>query len=82
MEPRVYNEILTSVKPLIQKQNTNMKNAITPEEKVSLALGFLASRASYRDLVFSFRVSPSIISQIVPEVCSALYSTRHSKMNT
>ena len=71
----MYNEILASVKPLIQKQNTNMRNAITPEEKLSLTLRFLASGASYRDLAFSFRVSPSTISQIVPEVCSALYKT-------
>ena len=35
----------------------------------------MASGASYRDLAFSFRVSPSTISQIVPEVCSALYKT-------
>ena len=52
-----------------------MRNAITPEEKLSLTLRFLASGASYRDLAFSFRVSPSTISQIVPEVCSALYKT-------
>ena len=75
MEPRMYNEILTSIKPLIQKQNTNMRNAIAPEEKLSLTLRFLASGASYRDLAFSFRVSPSTTSQIVPEVCSALYMT-------
>ena len=52
-----------------------MRIAITLEEKLSLTLRFLASRASHRDLVFSFRISPSIISQIVPEVCSALYKT-------
>ena len=71
----MYNEIFASVKPLIQKQNTNMRNAITSEEKLSLALRFLASGASYRDLAFSFPISPSTVSQIVPEVCSALYKT-------
>lgn len=73
MEPSTFEEILAKVKPVIEKQNTLMREAISAHEKLSLTLRFLASGPSYRDLAFSFRISASTISQIVPEVCCALY---------
>ncbi|XP_028394515.1 protein ANTAGONIST OF LIKE HETEROCHROMATIN PROTEIN 1-like [Dendronephthya gigantea] len=50
-----------------------MRDAISAHEKLSLTLRFLAAGASYRDLAYSFRIPASTISQIVPEVCRALY---------
>jgi hypothetical protein len=63
------------IKPIIQRQNTNMRDAISAHEKLSCTLRFLASGVSYRDLAYSSGISASTISQIVPEVCKALYYT-------
>ena len=73
MEPGTFDEIYQKVKPLIEKKNTNMRNAISAHARLCMTLRFLASGASYKELMYAFRMSVSSISQIVPHVCNTLY---------
>ena len=72
MKPGTFDEIYQKVKPLIEKKNTNMRNAISAHARLCITLRFLASGASYRELMYAFRVSVSSISQIIPQVCNTL----------
>ena len=73
MKSDTFDEIYQKVKPLIVKKNTNMHNAISAHARLCITLRFLASGASYRELMYAFRVSVSSISQIIPQVCNTLY---------
>ena len=66
MEPDTFDEIYQKVKPLIEKKNTNMHNAISAHARLCVTLRFLASGASYKELMYAFRMSVASISQIVP----------------
>ncbi|CAG2238694.1 unnamed protein product [Mytilus edulis] len=61
------------VKDSITKYSTNMRTCITAEERLSLTLRYLATGESYRSLSYSFRIAPSTVCSIIPEVCDALY---------
>jgi hypothetical protein len=73
MDPSIFDEIYEKVKPLIEKKNTNMRDAISAHARLCLTLRFLASGASYKELMYEFRISVSSIAKIVPNVCQALY---------
>nr|CAI5865355.1 unnamed protein product [Callosobruchus analis] len=60
------------VGPIIRKINTNMREAIPEKVRLAICLRYLASGDSYRSLMYTFKISDSTISLIVPEVCNAL----------
>jgi hypothetical protein len=47
------SDVLAKVKPLIVKQDTAMRNAITPEARIAATLRFLATGRSFEDLKFA-----------------------------
>ena len=53
MKPGTFDEIYQKVKPLIEKKNTNMRNAISAHARLCITLRFLASGASYRELMYA-----------------------------
>jgi hypothetical protein len=62
------------VSPLIQKKkNTTMWHAVTPHERFTATLRFLATGRSYEDLEFSTIMSPQVLGKIIPETCHAIY---------
>ena len=71
--PGTFDEIYQKVKPLIEKKNTNMRSAISAHARLWVTLRFLASGASYKGLLYAFRMSVSSTSKIVPQVCNTLY---------
>ena len=73
MEPSLFDELFDKVKLFLVKKNTNMRDAISAHDRLCLTLRFLASGASYKDLSYSFRISTSSISTIVPAVCKVIY---------
>jgi len=46
-----------------------MRRAITPRERLSVTLRFLATGRSYEDLKFSAAISPQALGVIIPETC-------------
>ncbi|XP_050310828.1 putative nuclease HARBI1 [Anthonomus grandis grandis] len=74
MDEATYLELLQLVTPLIAKQNTHLREAISPHEKLTATLRFIATGRSYEDLKFSVIISPQSLGQIIPETCAAIYS--------
>ena len=73
MDKQDFDELLLKVTPFIQKQDTNMRESITPAERLSLTLRYLATGDSYHSLSYLYRVPVSTLSQIIPETCDAIY---------
>ena len=52
MDGECYEEVLNLVKPMIVIQDTIMREAISPNERLSITLRFLATGNSFQDLKF------------------------------
>ena len=65
--------LVEAVGPLLTKQETHMRTSIAPNERVALAIRYLATGETFQSLSFQFRIGKSIVSQIVMEVCDAIY---------
>lgn len=75
MSPENFQILLDLVTPKIEKQDTQMRDAIPPKIKLEVTLNFLATGNSYRSLQHFFRVSKPAISNFIPEVCDAIYES-------
>lgn len=64
--------LLQKIAPFITKKDTLKREAIPAEIRLAITLRYLASGDSFESLHFTFKVSSSIISKIVPEVCIAI----------
>lgn len=70
-----FDFLLERIRPLITKQNTNMRKSISAELRLSITLKFLSSGDSYRSLMYFFRVPHNTISGIIPNTCKAIFSS-------
>ena len=73
MNESTYLTLLPMVSPLIQKENTMMRQAVTPHKRLTATLRFLATGRNYDDLKFSTIMSPQALGKIIPETCRAIY---------
>ncbi|XP_031351783.1 putative nuclease HARBI1 [Photinus pyralis] len=74
MDEETYLKLLRLVTPLIKKSDTHLRPSISPHERLTSTLRFLATGRSYEDLKFSAVISPQALGQIIPETCDAIYS--------
>jgi hypothetical protein len=65
--------LLEKVRPLIEKQDTILRTAITAEKQLAITIRFLATGRSYEDLTISAIISPQALGKILPETCRAIY---------
>lgn len=73
-------EILTAIEPFITKRQViGGHKVISPAERLTLTLRFLATGETFRSLSFQFRISRSTISYIVREVCQAIFKVLGEK---
>lgn len=85
MNARDFDFLLELVTPLIQKEDTIMRKAIKPKERLCVTLRYLATGDSYKSLMYLFRIPSNTICTIIPEVCDAIYSVLKNdfmKVNT
>jgi hypothetical protein len=54
------------------KQDTAMRNAITPEVRIAATLRSLVTGRSCEDLKFATIISPQAFGKIIPETCKVL----------
>ena len=66
-------ELTEKIAPFIVKQETCMRKSIDPSERLALAIRYLATGETFKSLSFQFRIGTATISQIVTEVCVAIY---------
>ena len=74
MSPETFDELLGLIEDAILKQNTVMRDSISPKVKLAATIRYLSTGASYADLQHMFRIHKSTLSKIIPEVCEAIYS--------
>ncbi|VVC94454.1 unnamed protein product [Leptidea sinapis] len=51
-----------------------MRQAITPHERLTATLRFLANGRTYEDLKFTTLISPQSLGRIIPETCEAIFN--------
>jgi hypothetical protein len=67
-----FETLLQMIAPSIAKQDTILRNAISPHIRLAITLRYLSTGDSYASLSYTFRVSKQLIRKIVPEVCKEL----------
>lgn len=67
-----FEELLKMVSPLIKKEDTRWREAISCRTKLEIALRYMASGDSLKSLQYLFRVPYNTISVLLPEVLSAI----------
>lgn len=67
-----FEDLLMKITPLITKQDTQLREAVPARMRFAITLRYLATGDSFQSLHFLFKVSPQLISTIIPEVCAAL----------
>lgn len=70
-----FEELLADIEPLIKKQDTMMRNALSPRVKLEITLRFLATGNSFSSLEHMYRV-PKTISKFLKYVLVAIYENR------
>ncbi|KAJ8937643.1 hypothetical protein NQ318_002157 [Aromia moschata] len=73
MDVETYMYLLNLVTPYIQKQDTCMRKAISPHDRLSATLRFLATGRSYKDMEYTTIMSKQALSEIIPDTCEAIY---------
>ncbi|KAJ8369891.1 hypothetical protein SKAU_G00099190 [Synaphobranchus kaupii] len=71
--PDQFQKLLEMVTPLIQRQNTNFRDCISPGERLMVTLRFLATGESFQSLSYMFRIGCSTIRKFVPDTCRAIH---------
>ncbi|XP_070550779.1 uncharacterized protein [Ptychodera flava] len=79
LDRQSFQDILTMISPYIEKQDTNMRSAVNPSERLAVTLRFLATGETFRSLSFQFRIGERSVSAIIEETCGALYNAMKEK---
>ncbi|XP_030271800.1 protein ALP1-like [Sparus aurata] len=77
--PVQFHTLKELISPLIRRQNTNYRDCISVEERLTVTLRYLATGGSFRSLSQHFRMGMSTIRQFIPETCSAIYQVLKEK---
>ena len=72
MDTSAYCQLLELVRPYILKQDRCTRKVITPHERLTATLRYLARGRSLKDLEFKTIISKPALSQIFPETCDAI----------
>lgn len=73
LDEPIYEKLLRIVTPLIEKKFTLMRVPISPQDRLTATLRYLATGIRYQDLQFASCISAQALSQIIPETCTAIY---------
>ncbi|CAH1994469.1 unnamed protein product [Acanthoscelides obtectus] len=73
MSRSTFYELLAVCGEKLAKKDTPMRNAITSEEKLVITIRYLATGCSLAELHYNFRIGRSTASNIIQEVCEAIW---------
>lgn len=72
MDAVCFDMLVQKVTPSLKKEDTHMRRAVSPGEKLAITLRYLATGESFRSLSFQFCMGVGTVSNFIPEVCDAL----------
>nr|XP_022903540.1 uncharacterized protein LOC111415891 isoform X1 [Onthophagus taurus] len=75
MDSTTFDKLLELVGPKIVKQDTVMRQSISPEERLTATLRFLATGRSLQDLSFTTDIGTSTLCDLIPETCKAMFES-------
>lgn len=78
MTPSEFENLLQLVGGRITKIDTQLRQCISAQDRLAVTLRFLITGDSYHSLMYLFKISKSVISRAVIEVCTALIDELHS----
>ncbi|KAI8432786.1 hypothetical protein MSG28_013744 [Choristoneura fumiferana] len=73
---------LQGVTPIIAKQDTCMREAISPHERLSATLRFLITGGTYKDVMYSSLISRQSLGYIIPETCEGRFTSNEHRART
>ena len=73
MSPAIFGELLTWIPPYIQKQETKMREPISPRERLCVALRYLVTGDAQVTIAANYCMSPAIVGRIISETCKAIW---------
>ena len=79
MTPVVFEELLNWLGPHLQKHDTQMRKAISPSERLSVCLRYLATGNAQVTIATSYRISPTVVGRIINETCEAVWKVLIAK---
>ena len=79
MTPMLFEKLLSWVGPTIERQKTKMRLPIGPSERLSLVIRYLASGDAQSSIASSYRISPSVVSRAINEVCAVIWEKLSEK---
>lgn len=77
MPEAVFLELLKMVEPLIRKEDTRFRESISPFERLSATMRFLATGMTYEELKYPTTISAQSLGHIIPETCKAILKCLH-----
>ena len=78
MTPSRFEELLSWVAPHIQKCS-KFRDVASPSERLCVTLRYVATGDAQSTLASSYRISPSVVSRIIRETCSAIWTVLSEK---
>lgn len=69
----VFHTLLEKIRPLIERQDTKMRQSVSAGARLEATLLFLATGCSFTRLQYHTRISRASLSIIIPETCQAIY---------
>ena len=73
MTPQRFSYLLGLVGPSITRQDTRLRLAIPPDDRLAITLHYLVTGDSIQSISFSYRVGHSTVSGIIDSTCDALW---------
>ncbi|KAL1457222.1 hypothetical protein MTO96_043572 [Rhipicephalus appendiculatus] len=77
--PATFRYIVETVRPLLERQNTNMREAIALDKRVAIGLYRLCSSAEERSIAELFAVGRSTVNEAYRELCEAVIHTMEAR---
>ena len=74
MNKETFYKLLNRIEHILERENTNMRKAISAKVRLQVTLCYLATGSSFKMLSEAFRIHNSTISKIVPIVCNAIWN--------
>ena len=72
MCPSTFCELSELITPLVQREDTNMREAISPKQRLFAPLHFLASGPTFENLKFETAIAAQTLGRIIIETCEAV----------
>ena len=72
MDLHTFGDLLQMVSPHIYKQDTQLRDAISPKQRLFATLRYLASGLTYEALKFETVIAAQTLGQIIIQTCEAI----------